>query len=151
MVDVTLLRGRSARRCAAAVALLATLFFSRDAGAQVSGFVDIMDDQGRALVRNTSPHPVRVTVALWESDETGESVQLVRAARANVWPTEFELAPGETQTVRVTLVADSYAAGTVLRLETRMIPRPPAVRQAGDGVSASFVLATRVLSKVRVH
>lgn len=138
-------------RCGAAVALLLGLFAPGPVAAQVSGIVDIRDDNGRALVRNTSAQPVRVTAALWESDETGERVRLVRAAQANVWPAEFELAPGETQTVRLTLTAGSYAAGTVLRLETRMIPIRAVAQQADAGVNAGFLLATRVLSKVRVH
>lgn len=146
-------RRRAARlaRCGAAIAVLFGLIVSRPAAAQVSGIIDVRDNQARALVRNTSAHPIRVTVALWESDETGERVQLVRMAQSNVWPNEFELAPGETQTVRITLAVDTYVAGTVLRLETRMIPLRPAARQADTGVNAGFVLATRVLSKVRVH
>jgi len=154
MFDPVLKPGPSAARlarCVAAIAVLLTLLVSRPAAAQVSGIVDVRDNQARALVRNTSAHPIRVTVALWESDETGERVQLVRPAQSNVWPNEFELAPGETQTVRITLAVDTYVAGTVLRLETRMIPIRPAARQADAGVNAGFVLATRVLSKVRVH
>jgi P pilus assembly chaperone PapD len=136
--------------CSIAVAML-LLAAPRPAPAQVSGIVDVRENQARALVRNTTAHPLRVSVALWESDEARDGVQLVRVAQANVWPNKFELTPGETQTVRITLAPDIYSAGTVLRLETRMIPFRPQSQQIDAGVNAGFVLATRVLSKVRVH
>lgn len=118
--------------------------------AQVSGTVVIRDSRGEALVRNPSLGPVRVEVALWESDEAREGVELVRRANGNVWPTAFDLSPGERQVVRVLLSDDSYVAGTVLRLETRLVPHQP-TQHADGNVSAQILLATRILSKVLVH
>lgn len=120
------------------------------ATAQVSGTVDIRDSRGQALVRNSTLGSVRVEVALWESNEAREGVELVRRANGNVWPTAFDLAPGERQVVRVLLSDDSYAAGAVLRLETRLVPHQP-TQHADGNVSARILLATRILSKVLVH
>lgn len=118
---------------------------------QVSGEVDIREGTGRAFVRNTTSQPMRVTVALWESDESGERVALTGPARGNLWPTEFEVPPGETQVVRLAVPDDGYPSGTLLRLVTRMVAVPADDEEEVAGPKARFVIATRVLSKVNVH
>jgi hypothetical protein len=127
------------------------------AAAQVSGEVEISDGHGRALVRSAFPSEVRVEIALWESDETGDRVELVRPAAAGLWPVEFRLLPGETQTVRLLLSDGAYPAGTVLRLETRFVPlQPVTVAAAGrasmpDRIDARLTIVTRILSRVLVR
>lgn len=139
----------------------------RTAVAQVSAEVEIRDGTGRALVRNTFRSPVDVEIALWESDETGERVELLRKADANLWPVEFRLQPGETRTVRMLLEVDAYGAGALLRLETRFVPvEPRAVEVAAeasaadgtaarasavDGPRAHIRIVTRILSKAWVR
>lgn len=118
---------------------------------QVSGVVDVHEGTGRALVRNTTSQPMRVTVALWESDESGERVALTKPARGNLWPTDFDLPPGETQVVRLAVPDDGYQAGTLLRLVTRMVAVPADDEVEVAGARTRFVIATRVLSKVNVR
>ena len=138
-------------RCAARLAVPALLLFAAaPLAAQVTGVVEVRNGLASALVRNPSPRPVRVEVALWESDEGAERVELVRPARGNVWPTAFELEPGETQVVRLLLPAEAYHSDTVLRMVTRMVPVAPPPDPART-TNARIVLATRVLSKVLVR
>ncbi|MGH7571097.1 MAG: hypothetical protein ACREMK_04545 [Gemmatimonadota bacterium] len=94
---------------------------------------------------------MKVEVALWESDETGERVRLLQPARANVWPTQFHLRPGEVQTVRFLLPEGAYAPDTLLRLETRLVPVPPETQESAEGTSARLIFATRILSKAWVR
>jgi P pilus assembly chaperone PapD len=123
---------------------------------QVTGEVDIRGGHGAVLVRNRARSPMDVTVALWESDESGERVQLLGRARANLWPLEFRLRPGESQTVRVLTTGDPYDPGTLLRLETRFIP-VAAQQVAGTtgtpptGARAEIRIVTRILSKVWIR
>lgn len=132
---------------------LATVLDSGAVDAQATGVVDIRDRRGHALVRNPSEHPLQVEVALWESNETGDQVELTARARGGVWPTHFELPPRQTQTVRLLLEEDAYGAGQQLRLEVRLTPAPPpADGTAGaGGARGRILLATRILAKVRIH
>lgn len=115
------------------------------------------EGHGSALVRNAAASEVRVEVALWEADETGDRVELVRPATAGLWPVEFRLLPGETQTVRLLLGDGAYPTGTVLRLETRFVPLEPVTIAAAGGASvpdridARLTIVTRILSKVLVR
>ncbi len=125
--------------------------------AQVSADVDIRSGQGSALVRSAFRSAVDVEVALWESDETGEHVKLVRPADVQVWPTEFRLAPGETQTVRFLVDGEAYPPNTLLRLETRFIPADyqpiatAAERSTSRGATARLRIVTRILSKAWIR
>ena len=139
-------------RFGAAVALTALVLTPRTAGAQVSSVVDVANGHGSAVVRNGSGSLVRVDVALWESDETSRPLKLLREARANLWPVSFELEPGESQVVRISIGQDAYPDGTLLRLETRLVPDPPMPGGEGEPQGAVHViLATRMLSKVFVR
>ena len=131
----------------------AVLIPAAPAQAQVTAVVDVIDGHGRAMVRNTSTQSVSVTVALWESDESTGHVQLVRRVRANVWPIEFDLPPGETQVIRISLSDGAYPPETLLRLETRLLPTTStgADGPPGGGARTQVILATRFLSKVLVH
>jgi len=127
------------------------------AAAQVPAEIEIRDGQGSALVRNASRSDVDVEVALWESDETGERVELIERADADIWPTEFQLQPGETQTVRFLLATDAYPGNTLLRLETRFIPKETAAVPAtagsstASGAEARLRVVTRLLTKAWIR
>jgi P pilus assembly chaperone PapD len=129
----------------------------RAAVAQVPAEVEIRGGRGSTLVRNASRTDVDVEIALWESDETGERVELLEPADVNVWPTEFRLRPGETQTVRLLAAAEAYPANTLLRFEARFIPVettpiPTAAEStAAAGAEARLRLVTRILSKVWIR
>ncbi|HSM36075.1 MAG TPA: hypothetical protein VK837_06725 [Longimicrobiales bacterium] len=139
-------------RFGTAAVLTALLMTPRTAGAQVSSVAEVIDGHGSAVVRNGSGSLVRVDVALWESDETSRPLRLLKEARANLWPVSFELAPGESQVVRISIGRDAYPDGTLLRLETRLVPAPPMPAEEGESQRAvQVILTTRMLSKVCVR
>ena len=149
---------RSARRrLAPLLAAAAVLVHPAVIEAQVTGEVEVRDGAGRGLVRNTSRVVLDVEMALWESDESGPQVELLRPADAAVWPAEVRLEPGETQTIRFLVTGDPYPANTLLRLETRFIPVESAAVPATDGTSvpagvqAKVRMVTRILSKVWIR
>lgn len=129
----------------------------RMAAAQVPAEVEIRDGRGSALVRNASRSDVDVEVALWVSDEAGPRVELLDRANVEIWPPEFQLRPGETQTVRFLLAMDAYPANTLLRLETRFIPTDAAAvptaagASAAKGAEARLRVVTRLLTKVWIR
>lgn len=135
----------------------AALIHPPSAAPQVTGEVEIREGQGEALVRSSYRSEVGVEVAVWESDETGERVALTRRADVRLWPSEFQLLPGETQTVRFLLDDGVYSSGTMLRLETRFTPaRPMPVGSGGaatapEAVEARLTIVTRILSKIRIR
>lgn len=134
----------------------AALIHPPSAAAQVTGEVEIRDGQGEALVRNASRSTMDVEVAIWESDESGEQVELLRTAAADLWPHEFRLEPGEMQTVRFLVKGDPYPPDTLLRLETRFIPlraEPIAATSApaSAGARAELRIVTRIISKVWIR
>jgi P pilus assembly chaperone PapD len=141
----------------AAIAVVSALVQANAAVAQVPAEVEIHDGRASTLVRNASRTDVDVEIALWESDETGERVELLRRADVNIWPTDFRLRPGETQTVRLLTAPDAYPANTLLRFETRFIPveATPVPTTAGStapaGAEARLRLVTRILSKVWIR
>lgn len=158
-------RATASPSVAGGLAVACVLLVPSFAPAQITGEVEVRDGYGRALVRNASMGDVDVELALWDSDETGRAVELLRPASANLWPNRFRLSPGETQTVRITIPSDAYVAGTLLRLESRFTPagpperdgaaegQPPAEGEAGTGrgARARVVMVTRILSKVWVR
>jgi P pilus assembly chaperone PapD len=135
----------------------AALIHPPSAPGQVEAEVEIQDGQGGTLVRNSYRSEVAVGIAVWESDETGERVALTRKADVLLWPSEFRLLPGETQTVRFLLDDGIYPSGTMLRLETRFTPAQPvpvvgsAGAKAPEAVEARLTIVTRILSKVRIR
>lgn len=139
------------RSLVAAATVLVLGLLPRPSIAQVPVSVEIRDGAGQALVRNPSLKDIRVEVALWDSDESGDRVRLLRESRASLWPTAFELAPGESQVVRILVEDGIHPVGTLLRLETRLIPVEPAPEAEGEGATARITLVTRVLSKVHIR
>lgn len=143
--------------CLTLIVAASALTLPRTSAAQVPAELEIRDNQGSALVRNASRSAADVEVALWESDETSKPVELLERSDASVWPTEFRLEPGETQTVRFLVGTGAYPENTLLRLETRFIPveAAPVPTTAGStaptGAEARLRLVTRILSKVWIR
>jgi len=136
----------------AAFVVLALALGARPSGAQVSSAVDIRDGHGRALVHNPTASVLRVEIAVWESDETSKPIRLLKTARANVWPQTFELPPSETQVVRIAVPEDAYDAGTLLRLDTRLVPVAAVSSDTTrERAGARIIVATRILSKLLIR
>ena len=114
----------------------------------------LVDDTGygTTLIHNGSPDVLDVQVDLRHGTVTRDSITLGARADAVVSPGRFQLAPGESQVVRL-LVREPLPADSVLRLVTVMTPRAArgvtVVGEGTGGTSAELRLATRFITKVR--
>lgn len=134
-----------------AVALLGG---ARPAAAQLDSET-LLDSAGYAttLVHNRSPGIVDVEVELRHGSVTAERIELGDRVNALVSPGRFQLAPGESQVVRL-LVRERLASDSVLRLVTTLTPKearelPPADSDSVSGARARLFYATRLITKVR--
>ena len=114
----------------------------------------LVDDTGygTTLIHNGSPDVLDVQVDLRHGTVTRDSITLGARADAVVSPGRFQLAPGESQVVRL-LVREPLPADSVRRLGTVMTPRAArgvtVVGEGTGGTSAELRLATRFITKVR--
>lgn len=108
---------------------------------------------GTTIVSNHSPEMVDIVVELRHGWVSGDSIALAQPAVALVSPSQFELAPGESQLIRL-LLREPLPSDSVLRLVTTTTPQAArAVGKADDdtatGVRTRIFYATRIITKVR--
>lgn len=144
-------------------ALLFLLLAPSAAAAQVSNET-FLDSTGYAttMVQNQSPEIVDVEIELRHGTVSAKEVTLGEAVKAVVSPSRFQLAPGESQLVRL-LVREPLAADSVLRLVTTFTPiaarevreRPAASDSAtaatATGATARIFFASRLITKVKTR
>ncbi|HLS47833.1 MAG TPA: hypothetical protein VK012_04895, partial [Gemmatimonadales bacterium] len=92
-----------------------------------------------------------VEVELRHGAVTKERIDLGERVKAVVSPSRFQLAPGESQLVRL-LLREPLAADSVIRLVTTLTPRDAReISRTDGGAAAQLRFATRLVTRVRAQ
>jgi hypothetical protein len=120
---------------------------------QVAIVVNMVAGQATTLISNPSRQPQKVEVSLYfghveEQQDHVRFVVLDSAVKALIAPANFELQPGDQQTIRIKL-RESVPIGTTLRSVVTFTPI--FTSEIGTAsVSVNLVQITRIIGKVVV-
>src|SRR5690606_17328183 len=140
------------RRMRQALVMMVLAVAASQASAQVSSET-VLDSTGYAttMVRNNSAEVLDVEVELRHGAVTKERIDLGERVKAVVSPSRFQLAPGESQLVRL-LLREPLAADSVVRLVTTLTPRDAReISRTDGGAAAQLRFATRLVTRVRAQ
>lgn len=135
-----------------ALVMMVLAVAASQASAQVSSET-VLDSTGYAttMVRNNSAEVLDVEVELRHGAVTKERIDLGERVKAVVSPSRFQLAPGESQLVRL-LLREPLAADSVVRLVTTLTPRDAReISRTDGGAAAQLRFATRLVTRVRAQ